>query len=51
MVRATAAIRLKTAHCSDRRINVMENVLNGIKMVKICVWEEFFWNRIQAERK
>jgi ATP-binding cassette subfamily C (CFTR/MRP) protein 4 len=43
--------RKKTARITDERIKMTNEVLNGIKVIKMYSWEEPFQNIVRAIRK
>ena len=44
-------LRRKTASVSDRRINLMAEIVTGIREVKTHVWEWFFREKIEKTRR
>ena len=44
-------LRLKTAVISDRRINLMTEIVAGIREVKTHAWEWFFRDKIKETRR
>lgn len=44
-------LRLKTAVISDRRINLMTEIVTGIREVKTHAWEWFFRDEIKETRR
>lgn len=44
-------IRGKTAEVTDKRINLMSQLINGIKVVKMYSWEKSFANKMDTIRK
>ncbi|KAF5303188.1 hypothetical protein FQA39_LY10101 [Lamprigera yunnana] len=43
-------LRLKTALQTDTRVNIMSEILQGIKIIKMYVWEKFFGRLISTAR-
>ena len=46
-----ANMRTKTANRTDSRIGVMNEIINGIKVIKMYAWETPFSDKIKEERK
>lgn len=44
-------MRLKIGKNSDERIQVTQEVLSAIKIIKMYTWEKFFNNKIAESRK
>ena len=44
-------LRLKTAEKSDKRISLMSEIINGIKVIKMYAWENPFATLISNARK
>lgn len=44
-------IRGKTAEVTDKRINLMSQMINGIKVVKMYSWEKSFSSKMDIVRK
>ena len=47
----SGAIRSETAEVTDKRINLMSQMINGIKVVKMYSWEKSFSNKMDTIRK
>ena len=47
----SAALRLRTAALSDRRISLMNQVVSGIRAIKTRVWEDEYRKKIQHTRR
>ena len=47
----TAALRLRTAAMSDRRISLMNQVVSGIRAIKTRAWEDEYRRKIQHTRR
>ena len=48
---AGAALRLRTAAVSDRRISLMNQVVTGIRAIKINAWEDEYREKIKTLRR
>ena len=48
---AGAALRLRTAVMSDRRISLMNQVVSGIRSIKTHAWEDEYRERIKNIRR
>ena len=48
---AGAALRLRTATVSDRRISLMNQVISGIRAIKTHAWEDEYRERIKDTRR
>ena len=48
---ASAALRLRTAAVSDRRISLMNQVVCGIRAIKTRAWEEEYREKIKHLRR
>ena len=46
-----AALRLRTAAVSDRRISLMNQVVSGIRAIKANAWEDEYRKKIQHARR
>ena len=44
-------LRLETASKTDKRIRLMNEILNGIKVIKMYCWEKSFAKLIEDTRK
>ncbi|XP_076312445.1 ATP-binding cassette sub-family C member 4-like isoform X2 [Tachypleus tridentatus] len=51
MKRLFSNIRLKTAVITDERIRLMNEIVSGMRMIKMCTWEKLFANLIETSRK
>lgn len=51
MGKLSAKFRLETALRTDRRIRLMAEIISGIKVIKMFVWEDVFKNLIESARK
>lgn len=49
--RVFAILRKKVAQGSDARLKIVQDIIMGIKMIKIYAWEKFFWDNIEIARK
>ena len=47
----SAALRLRTAAVSDRRISLMNQVVSGIRAIKMRAWEDEYRTKIQHTRR
>ena len=47
----SAALRLRTAALSDRRISLMNQVVSGIRAIKTRAWEDEYRRKIQRTRR
>ena len=47
----SAALRLRTAAVSDKRITLMNQVVSGIRAIKTRVWEDVYRTKIQHTRR
>ena len=47
----SAALRLRTASLSDRRISLMNQVVSGIRAIKTRAWEDEYRKKIQHTRR
>ena len=47
----SAALRLRTAAVSDRRISLMNQVVSGIRAIKTRAWEHEYRKKIQQTRR
>ena len=47
----SAALRLRTAALSDRRISLMNQVVSGIRAIKTRAWEDEYRTKIQHIRR
>ena len=47
----SAALRLRTAVVSDRRISLMNQVVTGIRAIKTRAWEDEYRRKIQHIRR
>ena len=47
----SAALRLRTAAVSDRRISLMNQVISGIRAIKTRAWEEEYRTKIKHARR
>ena len=47
----SAALRLRTAAVSDRRISLMNQVVSGIRAIKTRAWEDEYRKKIQHTRR
>ena len=43
--------RFETAKKQDKRIGLMNEIISGIKLIKMCCWENPLANRISDARK
>ncbi|KAJ2716007.1 hypothetical protein H4R19_000885 [Coemansia spiralis] len=50
IVRMRSAISKRLMECSDRRMMIMNEVLSGIRIIKLYAWEQHFMQRINAIR-
>lgn len=48
---ANAALRLRTAAASDKRISLMNEVVSVIRAIKTHAWEDEYRNRIKDARR
>ena len=48
---AGAALRLRTASISDLRISLMNQVVSGIRAIKINTWEDEYREKIKTTRR
>ena len=48
---ASAALRLRTADKSDRRISLMNEVVSGIRAIKTHAWEDEYRKKIKDTRR
>ena len=48
---ANAKLRLRTATVSDQRISLMNQVVSGIRAVKMHAWEDEYRQRIKHVRR
>ena len=48
---AGAALRLRTAAVSDRRISLMNQVVSGIRAIKTHAWENEYREKIKNTRR
>ena len=48
---AGAALRLRTAAVSDRRISLMNQVISGIRAIKTHAWEDQYREKIRNTRR
>ena len=48
---ASAALRLRTADKSDRRISLMNEVVSGIRAIKMHAWEDEYRKKIKDTRR
>ncbi len=51
MGRKLARYRLLTAECSDVRMRVLNEVVQGIKVIKMYAWESFFTATVGEARR
>ena len=47
----SAALRLRTAAVTDRRISLMNQVVSGIRAIKMRAWEDEYRTKIQHTRR
>ena len=47
----SAALRLRTAVVSDRRISLMNQVVSGIRAIKMRAWKEEYRKKIRRTRR
>ena len=47
----SAALRLRTAAVSDKRISLMNQVVSGIRAIKTRAWEDEYRTKIQNTRR
>ena len=47
----TSIIRGKMAPITDKRVALMNELINSIQLVKMYAWEKPFFEKIQAVRK
>ena len=47
----SAALRLRTAAVSDKRISLMNQVVSGIRAIKMRAWEDEYRTKIQHTRR
>lgn len=47
----TSNIRLKTAERTDKRVNLMNEIISGLQTIKMYTWEPFFENLTKQLRK
>ena len=47
----SAALRLRTAAQSDRRISLMNQVVSGIRAIKTHAWEDEYREKIKTSRR
>ncbi len=48
---AGAALRLRTAAVSDRRISLMNQIVSGIRAIKTQAWEDEYQEKIKHTRR
>ncbi len=46
-----AKLRLETAKRTDKRITIMSEIINGIKVIKMYAWEFSFLELVQQARR
>ena len=44
-------LRVQTATRTDKRIRLMNEIVNGIKVIKMYCWEKSFTQMVQEARK
>jgi len=47
----SAALRLRTAAVTDRRVSLMNEVVSGIRAIKMRSWEDIYRKTIQHTRR
>lgn len=47
----TSVLRLKTAQMSDKRIGLMNEIIQGIQVIKMYAWEKPFGKLVAIARK
>lgn len=51
MGKTAAKYRLRTTECSDERVKVMKEILQGIQLIKMYTWERAFCHAVDKIRK
>ncbi|XP_022257889.1 multidrug resistance-associated protein 4-like isoform X2 [Limulus polyphemus] len=51
MERLFSKLRLKTASITDERIRLMNEIVLGMRVIKMCAWEKPFANLIETSRR
>lgn len=47
----TSALRMKVAQCTDHRIGIMNEIINGIQVIKMYAWEIPFQKVVAEARR
>ena len=42
---------MQTAGKTDNRIKLMDEIINGIKVIKVFTWENLFTEKVEKARK
>ena len=46
-----AKLRLKAMVLADKRVQIINEVIRGIRTIKICSWEQYFGNLVATVRR
>lgn len=49
MAAVTSYVRTRTVLLTDKRINIMSEILNNIKLIKMYAWEESFADNVKGK--
>ena len=49
--RLATKLRLKAVVLADKRVQIINEVIRGIRTIKICSWERYFGNLVAAVRR
>lgn len=51
MGKMAAIYRLRTAKCADKRVKIMNEIIQGIEVIKMYTWERAFGSTVDEIRK